>query len=54
MCIRDRIDTRALRGGSWGDYVRGARAAYRGNYYPDYRNSLVGFRVVELLSDPEL
>ena len=44
--------TRALRGGAWDDHDQGTRAAFRYNYNPHFRNNLVGFRVVELLSDP--
>jgi formylglycine-generating enzyme required for sulfatase activity len=45
-------ETRALRGGSWVNLDRDTRAACRDNYYPhDWIND-VGFRVVELLSDP--
>jgi serine/threonine-protein kinase len=43
---------RALRGGSWLSVDRVTRAAYRYSYYPDDRGGDVGFRVVELLSDP--
>jgi len=43
--------TRALRGGSWFLNDQSTRAAYRLNNYPDDWYGLVGFRVVELLSD---
>ncbi len=43
---------RALRGGSWYINVQNSRAAYRGNLVPRDWVSDVGFRVVELLSDP--
>ena len=43
---------RALRGGSWDGYVQYTRAAYRDINYPHNRNDYIGFRVVELLSDP--
>ena len=36
---------RVIRGGSWDDHARFARAAYRGAYGPGYRLFLVGFRV---------
>ena len=44
--------TRALRGGSWLNIDRYTRAAYRYFNNPHYRDLLIGFRVVELLSDP--
>ena len=44
--------TRALRGGSWDLLDQYTRAAYRYNGFPDYWFIDVGFRVVELLSDP--
>ncbi len=44
--------TRVLRGGSWGDDVQVTRAAYQGSNMPRSRLNNVGFRVVELLSDP--
>jgi formylglycine-generating enzyme required for sulfatase activity len=35
-----------LRGGSWGDGdPEHLRVAFRGNYYPDYRYYVIGFRV---------
>ena len=46
-------DTRALRGGSWSDDDLNTRAAFRYNYLPDYWYYDVGFRVAELLSDPD-
>ena len=49
----DTGEWRALRGGSWGDYDQYTRAAYRSNYLPGYWLNDVGFRVVELLSDPD-
>ena len=45
--------TRALRGGSWVYVDQVTRAAYRAYYTPDAWLDLVGFRVAELLSDPE-
>lgn len=44
--------TRALRGGSWVNLVQLTRAAYRLVVTPDLWFNGVGFRVVELLSDP--
>ncbi|MCX6880141.1 MAG: SUMF1/EgtB/PvdO family nonheme iron enzyme [Verrucomicrobia bacterium] len=35
---------RVLRGGSWGPYALGCRAAYRGIPYPGYANDYNGFR----------
>jgi len=46
------IPFRVLRGGSWGSYQDGCRAAYRYSYDPDYRNypgyrdDLIGFRLL--------
>lgn len=37
---------RVLRGGSWGGDRDLARSAYRFGYDPDYRNDLIGFRVL--------
>lgn len=51
--LRLRTDTRALRGGSWFNLDRYSRAAYRSNSDPNFRLFDVGFRVAELLSDPE-
>ena len=45
--------SRALRGGSWYNLDQLTRAAYRDNDNPHDGSSNVGFRVVELLSDPE-
>ncbi len=45
--------TRTLRGGSWLSSARDLRAAFRSTSYPDYWNGEIGFRIVELLSDPE-
>jgi formylglycine-generating enzyme required for sulfatase activity len=42
---------RVVRGGSWADYDRHARCAYRYFRYPDYFNYLIGFRVVLSLAD---
>ncbi len=44
--------TRALRGGAWYYDDQNTRAAYRNDGYPHLRVINVGFRVVELLSDP--
>ncbi|WP_374685506.1 formylglycine-generating enzyme family protein [Promineifilum sp.] len=43
---------RALRGGAWSLNNQYTRAAFRSRYIPHYRYNAVGFRVVELLSDP--
>jgi len=43
---------RALRGGSWGSFGQNSRAAVRLIDIPVIRYNLIGFRVVELLSDP--
>jgi formylglycine-generating enzyme len=37
---------RVIRGGSWLNEPRGLRASNRGCYYPDYRGSHLGFRLV--------
>ena len=44
--------TRVLRGGAWYFLNQYTRAAFRYNFTPHYRGNDVGFRVVELLSDP--
>jgi len=36
--------SRVVRGGSWGDYARNVRAAFRGSYDPGNRYNLQGFR----------
>lgn len=40
----DRGAHRVLRGGSWFNYARNCRSAYRSYYVPGYRNGSVGFR----------
>ena len=45
---------RALRGGSWDNLAQLTRAAYRYLNLPYDWNHYVGFRVAELLSDPDL
>ncbi|MBW7959696.1 MAG: SUMF1/EgtB/PvdO family nonheme iron enzyme [Candidatus Promineofilum sp.] len=45
--------SRALRGGSWNFGDQLSRAAFRLYDDPDYRLNLIGFRVVELLSDSD-
>jgi formylglycine-generating enzyme required for sulfatase activity len=37
---------RVFRGGSWLDEPRARHATYRDRYRPDYRFSLVGFRLI--------
>lgn len=39
-------NSRFLRGGSWLNDGLNCRSAYRFNYFPDYRNDVVGFHVV--------
>ncbi len=41
---------RVLRGGSWTDYARICRSAYRYDYQPDYRNDIMGFRCARVQS----
>jgi formylglycine-generating enzyme required for sulfatase activity len=50
--VTSAVNTRALRGGSWYGVDQNSRAAYRNNYVPHHWNDAVGFRVVELLSNP--
>ncbi len=38
---------RVVRGGSWNDAARFARAAYRRHGGPSYRNGYLGFRCAE-------
>jgi formylglycine-generating enzyme required for sulfatase activity len=47
-------ESRLLRGGSWSDYPRNCRSAYRYHGRPGYANSRVGFRVVCLPQGPSL
>ena len=37
---------RVLRGGSWNDYGRHCRSAFRNTYGPSYRDNFIGFRLV--------
>jgi formylglycine-generating enzyme required for sulfatase activity len=39
-------NTKVLRGGSWDDFPRNCRGAFRSWVFPDYRYDLNGFRVV--------
>ena len=41
---------RVLRGGSWGNYPRYLRAAYRGRYTTGNRDNYIGFRVARTLT----
>jgi formylglycine-generating enzyme required for sulfatase activity len=43
---REDENWRALRGGSWYNYLRNLRCSARVNNHPDLRNDIVGFRVV--------
>jgi formylglycine-generating enzyme required for sulfatase activity len=45
---------RLLRGGSWDDFPRDCRSAFRSHYQPDDANDYVGFRVVCLPQGPSL
>jgi len=44
-------ERRVVRGGSWIDYYRFARCAFRFRFFPEYRYYYIGFRVVVLRSD---
>lgn len=46
-------DYRVLRGGSWSSDDQLTHAAFRYSANPNSRDTIVGFRVVELLADPE-
>ncbi|MCH7727811.1 MAG: SUMF1/EgtB/PvdO family nonheme iron enzyme, partial [Planctomycetes bacterium] len=41
---------RVLRGGSFDDFARGVRSAYRNDYHPDGRDNVVGFRLARTYS----
>jgi formylglycine-generating enzyme required for sulfatase activity len=43
---KDFPDARVLRGGSWYVDLVSARSAYRGRYFPSFRDLSIGFRVV--------
>jgi formylglycine-generating enzyme required for sulfatase activity len=47
-------EPRLLRGGSWLDFPRFCRSAYRDHYRPDFAFDFVGFRVVCLPQGPSL
>jgi formylglycine-generating enzyme required for sulfatase activity len=42
----DTSDLRVCRGGSWGRWASDCRSAYRSKIKLDYRDSILGFRVV--------
>jgi formylglycine-generating enzyme required for sulfatase activity/energy-coupling factor transporter ATP-binding protein EcfA2 len=44
--LNNNRNERLLRGGSWGNNPRSCRSAYRRTYFPDYRSSFFGLRVV--------
>ncbi|MCX7068555.1 MAG: formylglycine-generating enzyme family protein [Methylococcales bacterium] len=46
QCVskNDVSTSRVLRGGSWYNFARHARSAYRNYYTPDNRSSIIGFR----------
>ena len=47
-------ETKVLRGGSWGDYAKYARSAYRlGLYAPDHSDNPMGFRPVRTVCEFE-
>ena len=43
-------DLRVVRGGAWSYYPRNLRSAYRAGLSPSYRNSVIGFRLVQDLN----
>ncbi len=47
----DSAETRALRGGSWNNFVPGVRAANRFRFLPNVRDYFIGFRCVDSLDD---
>jgi formylglycine-generating enzyme required for sulfatase activity len=49
----DSGEYRALRGGSWYNDDQNTRVADQFYGYPHNRGSIVGFRIVEPLSDPD-
>jgi formylglycine-generating enzyme required for sulfatase activity len=51
---KEREKTRLLRGGSWINFPRGCRSAYRNHGLPGYAGNYVGFRVVCLPQGPSL
>jgi formylglycine-generating enzyme required for sulfatase activity len=48
---KESVRSRLLRGGSWNDFPRFCRSAYRNNNHPDFRNFNIGFRVCCLPQD---
>jgi formylglycine-generating enzyme required for sulfatase activity len=51
---KEREQTRLVRGGSWLNYPRGCRSAFRFHFRPDFAFLSVGFRVVCLPHGPSL
>ncbi len=49
---RKKDSSKLLRGGSWDLDLRDCRSAYRYHFSPDYRNDLLGFRLVSSMSVP--
>jgi len=47
-------EPRLLRGGSWFDFPRNCRSAFRNHVLPDFASNFVGFRVVCLPQGPSL
>ena len=47
MAVASKVEPRSVRGGSWDDDARFARAAYRNHFDPSLRNGYLGFRCAE-------